>query len=170
MQPKHYALEPEDSFTIPPDCIARIYKRGKNMGIFSFVYHHALEEAGTRCKDATKTLIQLMALPDFENVIYVDTASIAAKVGVTRTAVQQHIAKLREEGLIIPHEDAAPSARVIMKWRLCPFLGWKGTAKALEKYLTTLTTNHSFFQYVDPEFRAALIAEARREEEENSDE
>jgi len=160
---KHYELTEKDTFAIPYDCIAKVHKRGKFMGTFSFVYHYALEEAGTKVKDATKTLIQLMAMPDFENVIYVDTAAIAVKVGVTRTAVQQHLNKLREEGIIIPHEDVSPDARIILKWRLCPFLGWKGTAKSLELYLSTLTLNHCFFKYVDPEFRIALKEEITRE-------
>ena len=166
VKPKHYELDCNDSFSIPADCIARVYKRGKKMGIFSFVYHHALEKAGIQCKDATKTLVQLMALPDFENVIYVDTAAIAAKTGLTRTAIQQHIAKIRDEGIIVPHEDVAPGSRAILKWRLCPLLGWKGTSKALDAYLSTLTTDHSFFKYVDPEFKSALITEIQQEEQE----
>lgn len=133
------------------------------MGTFSYVYHYALEKAGVKVKDATKTLMQLMALPDFENVIYVDVSTIAAKIGITKSAVYQHMAALREAGLITPHEDVRPDSRIVMKWRLCPFLGWKGTGVSLEKYISTLGTNHVFFNYVDPEFKSALEDEIKQE-------
>lgn len=161
--PKHYELTEKDSFVIPYDCIARVHKRGKFMGTFSFVYHHALMQAGIKAKNATKTLIQLMSLPDFENVIYVNITSLSEKTGLTKSAVYRHLNSLREEGIIIPHEDIGINPRVILKWRLCPFLGWKGTAKSLEVYLTTLTSNHVFFNYADPEFYAALKEEINLE-------
>jgi len=168
--PKHYNLIEKDSFSMPPGCVGRVIKRGHNMGIFGFHYNHALSLASTKVTDAVKTLNQLIAIVDFENVIYISAGSIASKVGVTKSAIHQHVAKLREEGIIIPHEDVEADARIIMKWRLCPFLAWKGTLPALEKYIVSLPVNHCFFKFADPDFYAALKEEVAKSAADNAKE
>lgn len=132
------------------------------MGVFSMHYHYAISLAGATVKDASKTLIQLMSLPEYENVIHINVGEVAKKVGITTSALYRHINTIREAGLIIPHESCS-ELRTISSWRLCPFLGWKGTAVALNKYLSTLPVNHSFFKYADPEWLDCLKAEIENE-------
>lgn len=161
--PKHHELIEDDTFAIPPNCIARVQKRGKFMGIFSFTYHYAMEKYAVDNKDGARTLVFIMSLPNHENIVFLDTGLISEKLSLTRAAVQQHIASLRKCGIIIPHEDVRPNAKPVLKWRLCPFLGWKGTAVSLEKYLNSLPINHPFFNYADPEWIEAIKEEIENE-------
>lgn len=158
-RPRHVELQEDDSFTIPPGCIGRVYRTGRKMGTFTFVYNYALSKAGINVKDAVKTLIQLMSNIDKENIVYVDTKVLSDKICMTRNAVHLHLNILRDNGLIIPHEETRKDAKAICRWRICPFLGWHGTKPALENYITSLPINHPFFKYSDPEFFTALKEE-----------
>jgi len=160
---KHYEFNENDSFAIQPGYIARIHQRGKFMGTFSFIYHHAIQEAVLRTKDSFKTLGYLMGSITLENIIYTDIPTLAIKLNISKVSIQRHLHILRDEGLLIPHEDERLNARSISRYRICPFLGWKGTAKALEKYLSTLPISHPFWEYADPEFVSTLKEEIQKE-------
>ena len=133
------------------------------MGTFKFVYTYALSTASARVADAVKTMNQLIALNDIENVTYTYLDSLADKIKMSKPSIQRHIATLRDEGIIIPHEDNHLHAKSITRWRIVPWLAWKGTAKQLDKYLSSLPTNHKFWEYADPEFFEALKDEIRKE-------
>lgn len=72
-----------------------------------------------------KVLWALMAHLDFENLLVLNQAELARKLGKKRQHVQRSIKKLMEEGVILEGQKIGISR----SYRLNPNYGWKGSAK-----------------------------------------
>lgn len=154
--PIHYRLNPEDSFSIPPGCIGKIIERVRFMGNFTATYVYAQQQARRRLKEAMNTFVWIETLPENENLAIINVPKIAAELEVSRATVNMHLVKIREAGLIVPDLREEGKIKGIAAWRVCPFCAWRGTGKALVKYLDSLPGNHPFMSYVDPSLRQAI--------------
>lgn len=160
--PKHYSLKNLDTFEIPPKCIARVYKKEKFMGWFNATYVYAQQQARLKLKEAMLTFVWLETLVENENRVIVRPNKIAKDLGVTVTTVYNHLAKMKEIGVIVPDEDDEDE-KVVRVWRICPYHAWRGKGQYMAKYLSTLPEGHVFFNYTDPEFKKALMENMEEE-------
>lgn len=152
----HYPLENLDTFSIPPEHIARVYRKHKFMGWFNATYIYAQQQARLRLAEAMLTFVWIETLVDSENRVVIRPNKIAQDLKVTPTTIYNHLNKMKEAGVIVP-EDA--DEKVVRVWRVCPFHAWRGKGEHMAKYLSKLPQGHPFFQYVDPAFTEAMLDE-----------
>lgn len=152
----HYSLDTLDTFSIPPDHIARVYKRHKFMGWFNATYIYAQQQARLRLREAMLTFVWIETLVDNENRVVIRPNKLAQDLKVTTTTIYNHLNKIQEAGLIVPDKDDE-NEKVVRVWRVCPFAAWRGKGENMVKYLSQLPQGHVFFKYVDPDFKMTMI-------------
>jgi len=152
----HTHLEVYDTFSLPPNTIAKVYEKVKFMGWFSATYVYAQQQARLRLKGAMQTFVWIETLVETDNLVVIRPNKIAEDLGVSPATVYAHIQKMREEHVLEPDDKEDPNAKVIRAWRICPFHAWRGQAKYMAKYINNLPPKHPFFEYIDPEFKKSL--------------
>ncbi len=154
----HYSLDYSDTFTIPPEHIAKVYKRHKFMGWYNATYTFAQQQARLRLKEAMLTFVWIETLVENENRVVIRPNKIADDLSITTATVYNHIAKMKEAGVIIPDADDKDE-KVVRVWRICPFHAWRGKGEHMAKYLSKLPAGHPFFHYIDPDFKESMLDE-----------
>jgi hypothetical protein len=74
---------------------------------------------------ARRVLLALLSMLDFENYLSVHQADLARKLGMKRPNVSRAIARLVEEGVLLPGPRIANRATHTLN----PRYGWKGSAR-----------------------------------------
>lgn len=158
VKPMHCSLNHLDTFAIPPEHIAKVFKRHKFMGWYNATYIYAQQQARLRLKEAMLTLVWIETLVENENRVVIRPNKIADDLGVTTTTVYNHLNKMKEAGIIVPDTEDEDE-KVVRVWRICPFHAWRGKGEYMAKYLSKLPVGHPFFQYVDPDFKESMLDE-----------
>ena len=154
----HYSINSSDSFSIPTNCIAKVFKRNKFMGWFNATYVYAQQQAQLKLKEAIQTLVWLETHVENENRIVLRPNKIAEDLGVTVATVYNHLQKIKEADIIVPDPED-DNAKVVKIWRICPFHAWRGKSEYMAKYLSKLPANHVFFKYMDQDFKELMLEE-----------
>jgi DNA-binding transcriptional ArsR family regulator len=151
-----YAWEAPDTdlLTLCLDCHESMHNKQapstqRHLGVFSLMFSTALLKASKIAYEAMPTLGVLISKVEYENVVRVRTVTIARELGVSVATVDRHMKKLRELNIIEPDAIEEDKQRGITSWRICPFLGWKGSSDKIPHYLKTLPPTHSWHSFND---------------------
>lgn len=161
----HVNLNVDDTFTLPPNTIAKVYAKVRFMGWYNASYVYAQQQARLRLREAALTFMWIATLVEKENLVIIRPNKIAEDLKVSLATIYAHIAKMRAEHLLEPDGAEDPNAKVIRAWRICPFHAWRGQAKYMVDYVNKLPAGHPFLEYMDPSFNEAINTYLREEEE-----
>ena len=149
----HTHLNDGDTATVDRKSKIKIQAALTRLGQFNMIHSYAQEKVAVEAPHATTTLLRLLARVELENQLYFSATQFSRLLNIPRSTLESHFNQLRELGVIVPDPKQEDRARGIVLWRVCPFLVWVGTGDNMRKYLKTLPPDHSFFNYLDPEFR-----------------
>lgn len=115
-------------------------KRQNAFGSWMAMAQNMMEEvalSGLTGNDYNVLMLMLSRL-DYENLLVINQAELAAKLGITRSNFSRSLRRLIDEAIILK----GPRIGVSRSFRLNPTFGWKGTAsnhkKAVKSHLEVI--------------------------------
>lgn len=131
------------------------------MGWYNATYIYAQQQARLKLKEAMLTFVWIETLVENENRVVIRPNKLARDLGVTTATIYNHLAKMKEIGVLIPDSEDEVE-KVVRVWRICPFHAWRGKGEYMAKYLSTLPAGHVFFNYIDSAFKVTMLDELNR--------